>query len=103
MFSTSHTGAATAISRDDLATLPTVSGRLTDIIRMSPQYGGQGTFAGQDNRANNITVESRDGEVILRGTVRSWAERHEAERVAWSAAGVRSVENEIVVRETGHA
>jgi len=57
VFSTSHTGAATAISRDDLASLPTVSGRLTDIIRMSPQYGGQGTFAGQDNRANNITID----------------------------------------------
>jgi hypothetical protein len=57
VFSTSHTGAATAISRDDLATIPTISGRLTDVIRMSPQYGGQGTFAGQDNRANNITID----------------------------------------------
>ena len=57
VFSTSHTGAATAVSRDDLANLPTVSGRLTDIIRLSPQYGGQGTFSGQDNRANNITID----------------------------------------------
>jgi hypothetical protein len=57
VFSTSHTGAATAVTRDDLASLPTISGRLTDIIRLSPQYGGQGTFAGQDNRANNITVD----------------------------------------------
>ena len=57
VFSTSHTGAATAISHDDIASLPTISGRLTDIIRLSPQYGGQGTFAGQDNRANNITID----------------------------------------------
>jgi hypothetical protein len=57
VFSTSRTGAATSMSRDDLASLPTISGRLTDIIRLSPQYGGQGTFAGQDNRANNITVD----------------------------------------------
>jgi hypothetical protein len=57
VFSTSHTGAATAISQQDIANLPTISGRLTDIIRMSPQYGGQGTFAGQDNRANNITID----------------------------------------------
>ena len=57
VFSTSHTGAATAVTRDDLASLPTISGRLTDIIRLSPQYGGQGTFAGQDNRANNITID----------------------------------------------
>ena len=57
VFSSSHTGAATAISQADIANLPTISGRLTDIIRMSPQYGGQGTFAGQDNRANNITID----------------------------------------------
>jgi hypothetical protein len=24
---------------------------------MTPQYGGSGTFAGQDNRMNNITVD----------------------------------------------
>jgi hypothetical protein len=57
VFSTSHTGAATAITRDDLAAIPTISGRLTDVMRLSPQYGGQGTFAGQDNRANNITID----------------------------------------------
>jgi hypothetical protein len=36
VFSTSRTGAATAITRDDLATLPTVSGRITDITRLTP-------------------------------------------------------------------
>ena len=35
--------------------------------------------------------------VILEGTVRSWFEKHEAERVAWSAPGVTSVENRIIV------
>ncbi len=57
VFSTSHTGAATAITREALATLPTISGRITDIMRLSPQYGGAGTFSGQDNRANNITID----------------------------------------------
>jgi len=57
VFSTSHTGAATAVMRDDLATLPTITGRITDITRLTPQYGGSGTFAGQDNRANNMTVD----------------------------------------------
>jgi hypothetical protein len=57
VFSSGRTGAATAVLREDLATLPTVSGRITDITRLTPQYGGSGTFAGQDNRANNMTVD----------------------------------------------
>jgi osmotically-inducible protein OsmY len=47
--------------------------------------------------ANRIVVETNGSEVILRGTVRSWLERHEAERVAWSAPGVKKVEDRIVV------
>ena len=45
--------------------------------------------------ANRITVEANGSEVILKGTVRSWAERDEAERAAWLAPGVRRVENRI--------
>jgi osmotically-inducible protein OsmY len=47
--------------------------------------------------ANRITVETYGSEVILKGTVRSWIEREEAERVAWSAPGVTRVEDRIVV------
>jgi osmotically-inducible protein OsmY len=47
--------------------------------------------------ANRITVEANGGEVILKGTVRSWIEREEAERAAWAAPGVVKVDDRIVV------
>ena len=47
--------------------------------------------------ANQIIVETSGGEVILKGKVRSWVERDEAERVAWRAPGVTKVEDRIVV------
>jgi osmotically-inducible protein OsmY len=47
--------------------------------------------------AQRITVEVQGSKVILKGTVRSWAEREEAERTAWLAPGVTAVENRITL------
>jgi osmotically-inducible protein OsmY len=48
--------------------------------------------------ANKITVEVQGSKAILKGSVRAWAEREEAERVAWSAPGITSVENRITLQ-----
>lgn len=57
-----RTGAATTVSREALATLPTISGKLESIVRLTPQFGGCSlstgcSLAGQDGRMNNISVD----------------------------------------------
>lgn len=47
--------------------------------------------------ASRVTVQATDGEVMLSGTVRSFAERIDAERAAWAAPGVTKVRDELVV------
>lgn len=48
--------------------------------------------------AERINIEVAGDLVLLTGVVRSWLEREEAERVAWSAPGVTAVDNHITVR-----
>jgi osmotically-inducible protein OsmY len=47
--------------------------------------------------AQKITVEVDGSKVILKGTVRSWAEKDEAARQAWAAPGVTAVDNRITI------
>jgi osmotically-inducible protein OsmY len=47
--------------------------------------------------ADRITVEVQGSKAILKGIVKSWAEKEEAERVAWSAPGILSVDNRITI------
>lgn len=47
--------------------------------------------------AKNIHVETYDGRVTLKGHVRSWAERMDAERAVWSAPGVMAVDDQLSV------
>jgi len=47
--------------------------------------------------AGNINIEVNGGEVVLKGTVRSMAEKEDAENAAWSAPGIYSIENKIEI------
>jgi osmotically-inducible protein OsmY len=47
--------------------------------------------------ASHVQVDAFDGAVKLKGNVDSWTEFSEAERVAWAAPGVASVDNELTV------
>jgi len=56
ILSASRTGAATSVSTTAIQSLPTISRNINDFTRLTPQANGS-SFAGQDNRLNNITVD----------------------------------------------
>jgi osmotically-inducible protein OsmY len=79
---------------------------VTNTIRVKPQLASpfavskkikEALVRNAEFDAEHIVVEAQDGKVTLRGTVRSYAERKQAERAAWSAPGVTEVEDKIAI------
>jgi osmotically-inducible protein OsmY len=78
-----------------------VSNNITIKTRVSPKEVKDKIVAAfhrsADIDARRIDIEARDGKVILRGNVRSWAEREAAQQAAWAAPGVTAVESNLTV------
>jgi osmotically-inducible protein OsmY len=78
---------------------------VTNLIRLKPQVAAteikhkiaEALRRSAEIDASRVTVETDGHSIVLKGTVRSWAEREQAERAAWSAPGVTHVENRIVI------
>lgn len=52
-----RTGAATAVDRRAMEALPTITRKVQDFSRLTPQFAGNNTFGGMDNRYNNTTID----------------------------------------------
>lgn len=48
--------------------------------------------------ASHVTAEVTDGKVMLKGYVRSWAEKQDAISAAWKGLGVTKVEDKLEIR-----
>lgn len=84
--------------------LPGVKG-LSDSIRIKPSVAPidvkrkieEAFRRSAEVDASKVRVEATGDAVILKGAVSSWVERKEAERAAWAAPGVTSVENQLAI------
>jgi osmotically-inducible protein OsmY len=78
---------------------------VTNLITLRPSVTPQGVkkmieealVRSVKTDAGRITVQVEGSKVTLKGTVRSWTERDEAERAAWQAPGITDVSNQIVI------
>ncbi|MCF0097042.1 BON domain-containing protein [Micromonospora sp. NPDC049114] len=78
---------------------------ITNLVEVRPSAPPAGERLRQDVRralartlgAERVTVEVDGDTLVLAGVVRSWWERDQVERVAWSAPGVRVVHDQLLV------
>lgn len=85
-FLTGVRGVTNTIRLKKRAFAPEVRQRIVDALKRNAELD-----------AGRISIETSDGVVTLRGSVRSWTEREDAERAAWAAPGVIKVDDQLAV------
>jgi osmotically-inducible protein OsmY len=83
---------------------------VTNLITVQPRYRpspddlrrrvSDALIRSAETDAQRLEIDIDNDRVILLGTVHAWAEKNEAERIAWSAPGVTAVDNRIMVDPT---
>jgi osmotically-inducible protein OsmY len=96
--------------RDALANITGIKG-ISNLVKVTPKVNPEDVkkkIAAAFERsatvdANSIHIENIGSKVLLTGKVRSYSEKREAERAAWNAPGVATVENNIEVKIPSYA
>jgi osmotically-inducible protein OsmY len=80
---------------------------VTNLITVQPPYRpssdelrhlvSEALTRSAETDAQRLQIDVDNDRVVLLGAVRAWAEKNEAERIAWSAPGVTAVDNRITV------
>jgi len=91
-------------AKESVQSLRGVKG-ITNLIMLKPDMNSNVNKVSIENALDrdafidndHVKVDTVDHKVILKGTVKSWSQKEEASRVAWSAPGVQKVENDLVV------
>ena len=81
---------------------------VTNLVRVKPRLPAEDIKAqiehalvrSADLDAARIVVETEGGKVILKGMVRTLAEKEDAERAAWQAPGVTAVEYRLLIGDS---